>query len=202
MADDATRLPPRLEAPAPLRLTDAEFDMLVEMGAAARLGRVELRGGEIWRMSPTYIGHGDMTAAVFDALRAALAGGPLRAASEVTAAFEGYRPTPDVTVFRRSAARKFVPAADVRLVVEVADTTLADDLGDKRARYAAAGVPEYWVIDMGGRQVLRFDQPGPEGFRAGAPVPAGATCESLTISRLAVETAGWPWVEDEAAEIG
>ncbi len=39
------------------------------------------------------------------------------------------------------------------LVVEIAETTLTRDMGTKRARYAAAGIPEYWVVD-GARSVV------------------------------------------------
>ncbi len=42
------------------------------------------------------------------------------------------------------------------LVGEVADTTLASDLDEMKRLYAALGVPEYWVIDVKGRQVLAF----------------------------------------------
>jgi Putative restriction endonuclease len=42
------------------------------------------------------------------------------------------------------------------LVGEVSDTTLANDLDRKKHLYAALGIPEYWVIDVRGRQVLAF----------------------------------------------
>ncbi|MCY7407143.1 MAG: Uma2 family endonuclease [Alkalinema sp. CAN_BIN05] len=42
------------------------------------------------------------------------------------------------------------------LVGEVSDTTLASDLDEKKRLYEALGVPEYWVIDVKGRQVLAF----------------------------------------------
>ena len=42
------------------------------------------------------------------------------------------------------------------LVGEVSDTTLAADLDEMKQLYAALGIPEYWVINVKGRQVLAF----------------------------------------------
>lgn len=42
------------------------------------------------------------------------------------------------------------------LVGEVADTTLATDLDEKKQLYAGLGIPEYWVVDVEGRRVLAF----------------------------------------------
>lgn len=42
------------------------------------------------------------------------------------------------------------------LVGEIADTTLATDLDEKKQLYAALEIPEYWVVDIKGRQVLAF----------------------------------------------
>ncbi|MFO0848130.1 MAG: Uma2 family endonuclease [Gemmataceae bacterium] len=56
------------------------------------------------------------------------------------------------------------------LVIEVANTSLAYDRGVKGHIYAAAGVPEYWVLDVIGRQLLVFRDPvadpaAPRGHR-------------------------------------
>jgi len=42
------------------------------------------------------------------------------------------------------------------LVGEVADTTLATDLDEKKQLYAALLIPEYWVIDIKGERLLAF----------------------------------------------
>lgn len=42
------------------------------------------------------------------------------------------------------------------LVCEVGDTTLASDLDEKKAIYAALEVPEYWVIDVQGLRAIAF----------------------------------------------
>jgi Uma2 family endonuclease len=45
------------------------------------------------------------------------------------------------------------------LVVEVAVTSRTTDTEVKPALYAAAGVPELWVVDVPGRRVERFRDP-------------------------------------------
>jgi Uma2 family endonuclease len=45
------------------------------------------------------------------------------------------------------------------LIVEVADTSLQFDTIDKRTLYAAAGIPEYWVVDVNGRRLLVYRDP-------------------------------------------
>ncbi|HEY9692339.1 MAG TPA: Uma2 family endonuclease [Oculatellaceae cyanobacterium] len=42
------------------------------------------------------------------------------------------------------------------LVGEIADTTLATDLDEKKHLYAELGIPEYWVIDVRGQWVFAF----------------------------------------------
>jgi Uma2 family endonuclease len=42
------------------------------------------------------------------------------------------------------------------LVAEVADTTLASDLDEKKQLYAALAIAEYWVVDVKGQRVLAF----------------------------------------------
>jgi Uma2 family endonuclease len=51
------------------------------------------------------------------------------------------------------------PAGAAKLVVEVAHTTLAYDTEDKLRAYRQAGVPEYWVVDVQGRRLLRYLAP-------------------------------------------
>ena len=42
------------------------------------------------------------------------------------------------------------------LAVEIADTTLASDLDEKKQLYLALEIPEYWVVDVRGKRVLAF----------------------------------------------
>ncbi|MBD2104322.1 Uma2 family endonuclease [Leptolyngbya sp. FACHB-261] len=43
------------------------------------------------------------------------------------------------------------------LVIEIANSSLGDDLGRKRLLYEDLGVSEYWVIDVNNAQVIAFE---------------------------------------------
>ena len=65
-------------------------------------------------------------------------------------------PKPDLAVTRGSEdayADRHPGPEDVRLVVEVSDTTLRTDLLLKARLYARAGIPEYWILDLNSRKL-------------------------------------------------
>jgi len=47
-------------------------------------------------------------------------------------------------------------AADISLVVQISDSSLSFDLGEKLALYRANGIQEYWVVDLKATQVTSF----------------------------------------------
>ena len=79
-------------------------------------------------------------------------------------------------------------AADVLLLVEVADSSLAYDRGPKLALYARHGVPEVWIVDLVGRAVEMFPEPGPEGYAERRRVTEGMATPSL-VPGLAIDLA-------------
>ena len=50
------------------------------------------------------------------------------------------------------------------LLVEVSDTSLDVDLNVKVPHYAAAGIPETWVIDVNRGTLHQFHTPTPGGY--------------------------------------
>jgi Uma2 family endonuclease len=71
-------------------------------------------------------------------------------------------PEPDLVVLKQpcSVYESANPGPfDVRLLVEISDTTLAFDLGTKARLYARAGIPEYWVVDVVGRRIVVYREP-------------------------------------------
>ena len=55
-------------------------------------------------------------------------------------------------------------AADVLLLVEVADSSLAYDRGPKLALYARHGVPEVWIVDLPGHALEVCREPAADGY--------------------------------------
>ena len=73
-------------------------------------------------------------------------------ACERTSRFsESHWPEPDFCLFPDRMAVDEVRGPDLLLVIEIADTTIADDLKVKGPKYREYGVGEYWVIDLAAR---------------------------------------------------
>jgi Uma2 family endonuclease len=91
-------------------------------------------------------------------------------------------PVPDLIVLPRNRPRfkSNPPAQDLRLLVEIADTSLSFDLKVKAALYARAGVAEYWVLDVAGRRLLVHRNP-----QFGAYMDVAAYSEHESVSPLA-----------------
>lgn len=91
---------------------------------------------------------------------------------------------PDLAVLQRPS-REYIngdnpPASDLRMIVEIAVTSLAYDMGAKARKYAQAGVPDYWVEDVEGRRIVVHRDPTPEGYASILPFS-----EEETVSPLA-----------------
>jgi Uma2 family endonuclease len=184
-----------MNAPVKLKtFTNAEFERIARTGGFGR-ARVELRGGMIVEMSPQHVPHASAKRLLSKAIEAGLerAGLPWIVDQEVSVAFmEGFEPMPDIVVWNPADAPANldgpIPGTAVKLVVEVSDTSLADDLGDKLAEYARAGLAEYWVADIKGKFLLRHDGPSANGYARREPLRFGESAQSLTVSALNVDT--------------
>jgi Uma2 family endonuclease len=71
-------------------------------------------------------------------------------------------PVPDVAVVAGPPRAHARHPRTALLVVEVADTSLVADTGDKASLYAAAGIADYWVIDVNDRRLHLFRDPQPD----------------------------------------
>jgi Uma2 family endonuclease len=67
------------------------------------------------------------------------------------------QPQPDLVLYQPGLWREQHPGpAGISLVIEIAQSSLTFDLGEKLALYKNAGIREYWVIDLNGKVVHCF----------------------------------------------
>lgn len=167
------------------RFTTAEFHKMARRGAFNDI-RVELRRGMLVKMSPKHVPHTlvqeDLTFALKLAIRAA--GLPWRVGTEGSVSFgEGFDPMPDIVVFDPALLRDpqgMINPEAVKLIVEVADSSLEDDLGEKRDDYARFGLAEYWVADVNGRTVHMDADPKGGAFASTKKVSLAEPLAMLT----------------------
>ncbi len=79
------------------------------------------------------------------------------------------RPQPDLCVTAQSYEHFFSSDPNppgIRLLVEVADTTLHFDTTTKAALYARAGIADYWVLDVNGRRIIVHRNPEEGKYRS------------------------------------
>jgi len=106
-------------------------------------------------------------------------------------------PLPDLSVIRGRPddyPKRPPTSADVALIVELADSSLAKDLGANLRDYAAARVPVYWVVNLRARRVEVYTDPVAGGeapgyatfrhFRPGEVVPL--VLDGAEIARIPV----------------
>jgi Uma2 family endonuclease len=150
--------------PAPLRRFRFTREQYYELD---RLGyfdhkRVELIYGEIIEMSPVNWPHSLSVKRVLRALDAAFAPGHWTTSQQpfwIPNTAPESLPQPDVAVIPGSETDYSDHPTVAALLVEVSVSTLDFDLTTKAELYATAGVPEYWVLDVDGRQLHVFRDP-------------------------------------------
>lgn len=98
-------------------------------------------------------------------------------------------PVPDVFIVSGSESdyrERHPTQAEAMLVVEVSNTTVEYDLGEKAMLYAQSGIADYWVVLVNDSAIVVHRQPSPEGYQDVTRL-AGAD----TLSPLALPDAAW-----------
>lgn len=173
-----------------LRLTDVE---LLQRAGVLDRRKVELIDGVLIAVSPQYRPHSYPKNELNFRFRLALSAlcSALSSQTEVTVEITPETaPEPDIVLTDSPMGEGCVPVASVALAVEVADASLRRDLTEKRDIYAAAGVPEYWVVDVNRAEVHRFAEPRDGAYRAEPPIPLAGELRSLTMPDLVIDGAG------------
>jgi Uma2 family endonuclease len=195
--------------PTPVVWTDAEFDRMVSLGIlpanhsrqGVRFTRDQYRAmaehgffdgrnvcllhGEVIELAAMKEPHACGVSLVVDALRGVIPSGYYVRFQMPLDVNSSSDPEPDVCVVAGHArtyrdSPTAPPAADALIVVEVAHTTLDQDITTKAEVYATAGIADYWVVDVEHNRLLVFRDP--------QPIAAGGVAYRTRLTRFAGDT--------------
>lgn len=172
----------------PLKRT--EYDRMVELGLFQD-ERIELIQGVLVKMSPQYAPHAS-TVQKLSTLFARLQDRFTVRCQLPLALSDDSEPEPDVAIVPLGDYETDHPST-AHLVIEVSDSSLASDRR-KAAIYAAAGVPEYWIVNLDARAFEIYSSPDGARYaevrtlRAGEVRPAVLPTIAIAIAEILPKT--------------
>ncbi len=149
--------------------TVKEYHKLGEMGFFHPEERVELLSGNIIKMSAKGTLHAAATRRTASVLRDLLGNQAAVYTQDPIALDDNSEPEPDIAVVRIDPfdyATHHPTPSEVYLIIEVADSSLTFDREIKAKAYGRSGIADYWVLNVGYRQLHVFREPAENGYQS------------------------------------
>ena len=172
-------------------LSVAEYDRMGEAGIFGPDERVELIEGELVAMAPIGSYHAGVVGGLNRRLAIQVGERAFVWVQNPIHLDDHNEPQPDVSLLhpRQDEYRNALPVpGDVLLVIEVADSSLAFDRTVKANLYARSGIPELWIVDLGGARTWVFRDPSPEGYRSVTEAARGTVLEPSRLPGVRIGT--------------
>ncbi len=148
-------------APDLYRFTVEQYHGMIEKGILTENDRVELLEGRIVCKMPHNPPHDGTIVRINRRLTRVLSE-DWWVRVQCAIATPDSAPEPDLAIVRGPEEVYFTrqpTPQDVALLIEVADSTLARDRGEKRRLYARARISAYWIVNIPDAQVEVYTQP-------------------------------------------
>jgi len=175
-------------APARHRFTAKDYHRMVAACILSEEARVELIDGEVVEMSPVGAKHVNGVNSL-DRILHTLVGPDIEISIQnpVRLRFDT-EPEPDVVLLAADRDRQSIPQVrDVRLLIEVSDSSLAYVRGTKLPLYARSGVAEAWIVDVDGETIERHTEPMDGRYRLVARAGRGESLPSTTVPAVTLD---------------
>jgi Uma2 family endonuclease len=144
------------------RFSRQDYDAMIAAGILDEDDRVELIEGEILTKMSIGPSHASTVRRLTAILYRSIADRCIVSVQDPVALDDFSEPEPDLALFksREDLYSKAHPTPDeVYLIVEVADSSVRLDRLRKIPLYAAAAIPEVWLIDLVERCVVKYRKP-------------------------------------------
>ena len=143
-------------------LTVDDYYRMAEVGILDPEARVELIDGEIIDLAPPGSPHAATVHYLTEVFVRAVEGRATVLVQNPVRLSKYSEPQPDLALLRRRDdfyRERHPQPDDVLLIVEVAASSLRFDRKKKVPLYARHGIPELWLVDLGGRRLVRYRAP-------------------------------------------
>ena len=173
----------------PRRFNVTEYYQMAEAGILTPDDRVELIEGEVIKMSLIGSKHAACVARLNGILQRAF--GPKGICIKSPVRLNDYsEPEPDVALVRARDdyyETRHPTAADTRLIIEVADTTVLTDRNIKVPLYARSEVPEVWLVNLPAQRIEVFWKPQAGIYQQSREFKCGDLITSETVTNFSVK---------------
>ena len=143
-------------------LTTNDYHRMIETGIIHEGEHIELISGQIFNMAAKGTRHTVANTELMSELLLLLGRkAKIRCQDPITLP-NNSEPEPDILIARLRSdnyINSHPAPADIILVIEVADSTLSFDRNTKAPLYAAAGISEYWIVNLVENRLEIYSQP-------------------------------------------
>jgi Uma2 family endonuclease len=143
-------------------LTVQEYNEMGRVGILRPSDKVELIHGEIIKMSPIGSKHANTVNKLNEVFRKLIDRELIISIQNPVITGPKSQPQPDISIlnFRDDFYGNRIPeSSDILLIVEVSDSSILYDREVKGPVYAAASIPEYWIIDVENDRIEVYSAP-------------------------------------------
>lgn len=171
--------------------TVSDYARMRESGILTEDDRVELIDGMIHTMSPIGPHHAAVVTRLVKLLTSLAADEAIVSPQNPVQLNDLTEPQPDLSILHPRDdfyAQAHPTPDDIMIVIEVADTTLQFDREEKLPRYAAAGIPEAWIVNLAQQCIEQYTAPANGRYAQMQPVRFGDQLTSATLPQLTFNT--------------
>jgi hypothetical protein len=182
-----------VSTPTRYKLSVEDYHKLSKAGVLTEDARVELIEGELIEMAPIGSRHAATVSRLHDLLYEQIRNLALVWQQNPVTLPPGSEPQPDLMLLKYRADHyvdALPTAADVLLIIEVSDTSLEYDRGEKLRLYASHGIVEYWIVDLPAQRFELYRQPSATGYASKLELGAGDSVSPQALPGVRISVAG------------
>jgi Uma2 family endonuclease len=176
-----------------MRFTVDEYDRMIEQGVFETRPecRLELVYGEVRETTPANPPHEDVVDLLDDWSHDRTDRTQVRVRTQNSIGISELDcvPLPDIAWVRRQSYRSARPTPADVLLIEVSETSLRYDRGEKAELYATAGITDYWIVNLKDNCIEVYRNPRDGEYREKRTYEIGQSVSPLAFPEIELPVA-------------